>query len=369
VRQKNCNGNKFLKTVRKIRLQNASSVNKALFFYRFGNGGAERVVLNLIEYTDNKPTIYTFKDVSEHRHLNVKTIGLLEAIKLVRTCGTLQVYLLKGLLFIAILKLIGIKFHAEAVHCFSYYGYLKNVRFKRAKKFIIYFSLKMFDKHIFKSSEMQEETLKFFKTSMDSKVIRNPNFYSIDTKNFENNLQSSKHIFCVVGRLEKSKNLIEFLRFVELMPREIEFKVLGSGSMHDEIKNLLLEKQLENVKLYGFIKDPREVMLGCTHYISFSSNEGFPNALVEALSCGLICIHNDCKTGPREIMGCDLELKIVSFFKAQRGLLFNYTAKNALDAYFYINNSEITIEHFSESIVNFLSTLNPYVAAGEYFEA
>lgn len=343
-------------------------MNKIIFFYKFGNGGAERVILNLLDYTDNKPLIYTFKNLSDYRHENIRTVGFIEFLKLLKKCDILQVHLLKGLIFVSILKFIGYKFQAEAVHCFSYHGYLQNTYFKFFKKNIIKTALKTIDFHICKSFELEKEILKLFELQSQSKVVQNPLFNSAVSSYKRENLFNTQIRFCVVGRLEKSKNLTEFVKFVEIMPNEIEFRILGSGSMNKEIVNLLADKNITNVKLEGFCDNPAEIMHQCTHYISFSKNEGFPNALVEALSCGLISIHNDCRTGPREILGCDLNNKINTFLVAKRGILFNQTAENALAAFSHTVTKQISYEYFSSSIENFLSKLDPKVAANEYFE-
>jgi glycosyltransferase involved in cell wall biosynthesis len=44
-------------------------------------------------------------------------------------------------------------------------------------------------------------------------------------------------------------------------------------------------------------------------YVMTSFNEGFPNALVEAMSLGLPAIASDCRSGPREILAPDTDFR------------------------------------------------------------
>ncbi len=65
------------------------------------------------------------------------------------------------------------------------------------------------------------------------------------------------------------------------------------------IKKYHLEKK---VTFLGEQKNPFQYLANADCFIFTSNHEGFPNALMEALACGLPVISTDCLSGPREIL-------------------------------------------------------------------
>ena len=65
------------------------------------------------------------------------------------------------------------------------------------------------------------------------------------------------------------------------------------------MKELKLNK---SVFLLGRVKNPYAFLAKAGVYISCSQSEGFPNALIEAMICGIPVISSDCFSGPREIL-------------------------------------------------------------------
>lgn len=65
------------------------------------------------------------------------------------------------------------------------------------------------------------------------------------------------------------------------------------------------ESELADVMFLGHQANPFKYIKKSTLFIFPSLWEGFPNALIEAMSCGIPVLAADCKTGPREILQPD----------------------------------------------------------------
>ena len=114
--------------------------------------------------------------------------------------------------------------------------------------------------------------------------------------------------FIAVGRLEPQKNypmMIEAFSHLIKSNNNISLRIFGEGekSYMDYLETLIIENKVSGyVKLMG--RTPRieqeynksDIFLMCSDF------EGLPNALMEAMASGLICISTDCKTGPRDLI-------------------------------------------------------------------
>lgn len=109
-----------------------------------------------------------------------------------------------------------------------------------------------------------------------------------------------------MGRLEKVKGYRHLLHAFAHVHREIpeaNLVFLGNGSQRDELEGLAMDLGLsDSIIFLGFQSNPFSYLAKCDLYALSSINEGFPNALVEAMACGLPVIATDCKSGPREIL-------------------------------------------------------------------
>ncbi|MDD3944782.1 MAG: glycosyltransferase family 4 protein [Bacteroidales bacterium] len=131
------------------------------------------------------------------------------------------------------------------------------------------------------------------------KVIPNP------IKNIEHFPEVSReNIILSVGRLVPEKGhkyLID--AFSNLDIEDWKLVILGEGVLRTD-----LEKQInglsiqDKVILYGAVQDVDKWLSKVSVFAFPSISEGFPNALVEAMSVGLPCVSFDCKTGPKDII-------------------------------------------------------------------
>ena len=110
----------------------------------------------------------------------------------------------------------------------------------------------------------------------------------------------------MAGRLEKSKNYPMVLDMMELLHHkypDVKLRIFGQGSLKEEIEREIVNRKLEEVvSLNGWTADIVVEHQKADMYILSSDYEGMPNALMEAMACGLPCISTDCPTGPSSLI-------------------------------------------------------------------
>lgn len=109
-----------------------------------------------------------------------------------------------------------------------------------------------------------------------------------------------------MGRLVALKRfdlLIEvFAPLAERLP-EWSLVILGDGPERARLERLVEVSGLAGrVRLPGEVRDPASWLTGSDVFVLTSRYEGFPNALCEAMACGLPAVAFDCPTGPSEII-------------------------------------------------------------------
>ena len=79
--------------------------------------------------------------------------------------------------------------------------------------------------------------------------------------------------------------------------------ILGEGVLRPKLEILRDSLGLSNrVHFLGAVKHPYTLLRQANIFVMSSEFEGFPNALCEAMACGLPVIATDCPSGPREII-------------------------------------------------------------------
>ena len=110
----------------------------------------------------------------------------------------------------------------------------------------------------------------------------------------------------MVGRLNEQKDYptaLEAMRIVNKVNPNITLDIVGEGDIRPELERLIVEKGLENtVRLVGWSNDVYRIEKGSDVFLMTSLYEGMPNALMEAMASGLICISTDCETGPADLI-------------------------------------------------------------------
>lgn len=110
-----------------------------------------------------------------------------------------------------------------------------------------------------------------------------------------------------MGRLAEQKNysgmMCAFEKVHALLP-EAKLRIYGKGDMDALLQKMINDKQLGDcVVLMGETTDVLAAYAAADAFIMFSHGEGYPNALMEALACGVPSIASNCPIGgPAELI-------------------------------------------------------------------
>lgn len=128
--------------------------------------------------------------------------------------------------------------------------------------------------------------------------------------------------FITVARLEPVKNIALLINaFGDLVKKypKASLKILGDGSLKDELQNLVNSLGLNNsVHLVGYIPDPSLFLKESDYFVLPSHFEGFGLACVEAIQCGVLTLSTNSGGIPEFIT------------EGKEGFLFNPQKKDEL---------------------------------------
>lgn len=141
-------------------------------------------------------------------------------------------------------------------------------------------------------------------------VINNPiDLQMIRTMGAEpDSLGATQDDWVTMGRLVLNKNVALAIRAFAQADVPGRLIILGDGPMRDDLRSLAAASGVgARVMFAGFIANPYAVIARCRAYILPSNAEGFPNAMVEAMTLGIPVIATDCPSGPAEILDVEVD--------------------------------------------------------------
>ncbi len=315
--------------IKKIENGREKNNKKKIFFLipSFRGGGAERIVLNVVNNLDKNKFdvgLITISEEGEYRNLLSKEIkhfdlgkkrarrAILELIKLLRkerpnvvvgavTQSTIILYLASFFIpnKIKIINRLEI-FYSKSI------GDQKFIQRKLFQK-----ALEKSDYIITISNEMRNNLIKNIKISKDHvKMIYNPidiNYVKKETQEEMNGeFPFGKPIIIACGRLTKQKGfnyLIYAFKKVKRNYPEAKLLILGQGELKKELQKLTQSLELEkSVHFLGFQENPFKYIANSDIFVLSSLWEGLPTTLIEAMICGTPVVSTNCPSGPKEIL-------------------------------------------------------------------
>lgn len=152
-----------------------------------------------------------------------------------------------------------------------------------------------------------KESTSYFRKAVlkKSTVIPNAVFcQEIPTENIS--ISDRKRDICAVGRLETVKGFDVLIKaFAEFCKVRdgYSLSIYGEGSERENLQLVIDNLKLnDKVFLYGKVSDIPKRIYKSYMFVLSSRFEGMPNALMEAMACGLPCISTDCDFGPRDLI-------------------------------------------------------------------
>ena len=153
---------------------------------------------------------------------------------------------------------------------------------------------------------VQTDVIKGFyqKIIQESKIKIIPNPIDEIILSVRKDYSERENVILTVGRLDANKNqrlLIE--AFANLNVVNWKLVIVGDGILREEYIKLTSSLGIsDKVDFVGNISNVSDYYNKAKIFVFTSQSEGFPNALLEAMSFGLPCISTDCPSGPSEII-------------------------------------------------------------------
>jgi len=176
-----------------------------------------------------------------------------------------------------------------------------------------------------------ETTQRWFAThvaSADTTVIANPVAWPLDSSAPvllpDALVAQDDKLLLAVGRLDAQKGFADLIAAYTSLRGKLDgwkLVILGEGDQRVELEALIAAAGLaEQVLLPGWAGNIADWYTRAELFVLSSHIEGFPNALLEAMSYGVACVSYDCATGPAEIIRDGIDGRLVALAAGADGL-------------------------------------------------
>ncbi len=168
------------------------------------------------------------------------------------------------------------------------------------------------DKVVSCTKVMEEDINRLFGTK-SSAVLYNPCDIAEIRKlaeekpdeSFTQFLERPGKLIASMGREDDLKCFWHLLKSFFLLKKKLpdcRLMIIGEGQYTEYMKLADELGVAQDVLFTGVLKNPFALLKKADVYALTSESEGFPNALIEAMACGLPAVSVNCKTGPAEIL-------------------------------------------------------------------
>jgi len=326
---------------------------KKIFFIipTLTQGGAERVIVTLLKFLDKskfKATIMVVNmneevysgeipedvDIIDLKCNHVRTAMPKIIFNLWRhkpnivmsTLGHLNIAIAMSRIFMP----FGIKFIARETIIVS--EKLSRGKFQKLWKLLHRIFYPTFDKIICQSEDMMKDMSHILGSEKKLVLINNPvdclriqNLSRLYDQSVEEYYNNKTYTYLIAaGRLIEQKGFEMLIEAIASTDNpKIRLAILGHGPLEEKLLSLIEHYKLQDqVTLLGYKKNPYIWISRADAFVLSSYYEGFPNVVLEALSCSTPVISTPAPGGTKEILesieGCYLsnEISATSIMKA-----------------------------------------------------
>jgi glycosyltransferase involved in cell wall biosynthesis len=154
-------------------------------------------------------------------------------------------------------------------------------------KFLNSLSYRLADRIHVASGEDMTFILEQFSNMYESKIHIYRNW--VDTSVFKPQPINKNGKILFIGRFAPPKNLHNLILAVQNL--DLHLDLIGGGELEQELKNLV-EKDNSKIQFLGRVSNDKlsQIIPKYSLYVLVSFHEGTPKTLIEAMSCGSICL-------------------------------------------------------------------------------